>query len=109
MFLSLFFCWFGGFEGILVGNRLVAHALCFGALSEKGRGKKRKEKKADWILANSVLQSNTPVFNSDRNEIFFITETETQRWGADSKISIAQKLTSKINDYFFHVQQKEVT
>ncbi len=71
--------------------------------------KKRKEKNADWILANSVLQSNTPVFNSDRNEIFFITETETQRWGADSKISIAQKLTSKINDYFFHVRQKEVT
>ena len=69
---------------------------------------KRKEKNADWILANSVLQSNTSVFNSDSNDIFFISKTEKQHWGKDSKIAIAQKLTQKISDFFSHIQKKEV-
>lgn len=61
---------------------------------------KRKEKNADWILANPILQSNASVFNSERNEIFFVSKTENQYWGADSKTEIAKKLTRKISDYF---------
>ena len=69
---------------------------------------KRKDKNVDWILANSVFQSNASVFNSDYNEVFFISKTENERWELDSKVAIAQKLTNKISDYFFHVRQKEV-
>ncbi len=68
---------------------------------------KRKEKNADWILANPVLQSNTSVFNSEHNEILFVSKTENQYWGADSKIGVAQKLTNKISDYFSLFNKKK--
>ncbi len=70
---------------------------------------KRKTKNADWILANPIFQSDASVFNSDRNEIFFISKKESLYWEAKSKISIANKLTSKICEYFSCFQQKEVT
>lgn len=61
---------------------------------------KRMRKNADWILANSVIQSGETVFNSDKNEILFISETKEEAWAADNKQAIAQKLVVHISEYF---------
>jgi len=69
---------------------------------------KRKNKNVDWILANSVFQSGNSVFNSDNNEVFFVSKNDVEDWGTNSKETVAQKLTDKISEYFSHNQEKEV-
>ena len=69
---------------------------------------KRKNKNADWILANSVFQSGVSVFNSDNNEVFFVSKNNVEDWGTNSKETVAQKLTDKISEYFSDNQEKEV-
>ena len=69
---------------------------------------KRKNKNADWILANSVFQSGVSVFNSDNNEVFFVSKNNMEEWGTNSKETVAQKLTDKISEYFSDNQEKEV-
>ena len=70
--------------------------------------KKRKSKNADWILANSIFQSGVSVFNSDNNEIFFVSKNDLEVWGTNSKETVAQKLTDKISEYFSDNQENEV-
>ena len=68
---------------------------------------KRKNKNADWVLANSVFQSGVSVFNSDNNEVFFVSRNDVEDWGTNSKETVAQKLTDKISEYFSDNQEKE--
>ena len=68
---------------------------------------KRVRKNADWILANSVLQSGETVFNSDMNEILFLSQTALEYWGTTSKQAIARKLAGKVIDYFSDDQKEE--
>ncbi len=74
---------------------------------KKNAAEKRIRKNADWILANSILQSGESVFNSDTNEILFISQTDEEFWKADTKQAIAHKLINKISDYFSDVKKKE--
>jgi phosphopantothenoylcysteine decarboxylase/phosphopantothenate--cysteine ligase len=67
---------------------------------KRNADKKRARKNADWMLANSVLQSGESVFNSDLNEILFLSKTGAEYWDTDSKQAIAQKLVRRISDYF---------
>ena len=70
---------------------------------ERNANDKRARKNADWILANSVLQSGESVFNSDLNEILFLSKTGAEYWDTDSKQAVAQKLVRRISDYFSDV------
>ena len=69
---------------------------------------KRKNKNVDWILANLVFQSGVSVFNSDNNEVVFVSKNNVEDWGVNSKETVAQKLTDKISEYFSDDQAKEV-
>ena len=68
---------------------------------------KRASKNADWILANSIVQSGETVFNSEINEILFFSERGAEYWNTDSKQAIAQKLVRRVINYFSVVQKKE--
>ena len=48
------------------------------------------------------------MFNSDNNEVFFVSKNDVEDWGTNSKETVAQKLTDKISEYFSHNQEKEV-
>ena len=96
-----------------VGNHKSRPRLVIGFAAETENLKinaanKRKNKNADWILANSVFQSGVSVFNSDNNEVFFVSKNDVEDWGTNSKEMIAQKLTDKISEYFSDNQEKEV-
>ena len=69
---------------------------------------KRRNKNADWILANSVFQCGVSVFNSDNNEVFFVSKNNVENWGTNSKETVAKKLTDKISEYFSDNQKNEV-
>ena len=58
-------------------------------------------------MANSVFQSGVSVFNSDNNEVFFVSRNDVEDWGTNSKETVAQKLTDKISEYFSDNQEKE--
>ena len=75
---------------------------------KKNAGDKRARKNVDWILANSVIQSGKTVFNSDINEILFLSNTEVEYWDTDSKQAIAQKLVRRISSYFSDVRGYDV-
>ena len=64
----------------------------------KNAKEKRKRKGCDWILANDV--SGGKVFGEDETKISFISENETEKWGALSKRKTAFNLASKIAKYF---------
>ena len=48
------------------------------------------------------------MFNSDNNEVFFISKNNVEDWGTNSKETVAQKLTDKISEYFSDNQENEV-
>ncbi|MDC3014078.1 hypothetical protein OA085_01120 [Alphaproteobacteria bacterium] len=48
------------------------------------------------------------MFNSDNNEVFFVSKDNVEEWGTNSKETVAQKLTNKISEYFSDNQEKEV-
>jgi len=62
---------------------------------ENNASEKLARKKCDWILANDV--SGGKVFNSDMNEILFVSANKNENWGRISKQSVAQKLVEKIS------------
>lgn len=62
---------------------------------ENNASEKLARKKCDWILANDV--SGGKVFDSDMNEILFVSANKNENWGRISKQSVAQKLVEKIS------------
>ena len=65
---------------------------------EKNSLKKIKEKKCDWILANSV--SKQKVFNSNTNKVLFIDNNKVYKWPRLKKSEIATRLVKKISEFF---------
>lgn len=61
---------------------------------EKNAKEKLARKNCDWILANDV--SGGKVFDSDMNEILFVSAKKSESWGSMSKQEVAQKLIDKI-------------
>ena len=66
----------------------------------KSAKSKMIKKSCDWIIANNHIQNNESVFDSDMNEVSFLTNNLEENWGLISKKSVAEKLCSKIIDYF---------
>ena len=58
------------------------------------------KKSCDWIIANNHIQNNESVFDNDMNEVSFLTNNLEENWGLISKKNVAEKLCSKIIDYF---------
>jgi len=60
----------------------------------KSASGKRKNKNADWIIANDV--SDGKVFGADQNEVTLVTAKGEEHWPLMSKDAVAQKLVEKI-------------
>ena len=59
---------------------------------------KRLRKGCDWMVANEVGESLA--FGQDENAVTFISDSGEENWPLASKHVIAQKLVSKISEYF---------
>ena len=66
----------------------------------KSARSKMIEKSCDWIIANNHIQNNESVFDNNMNEVSFLTNNHEENWGLISKKNVAEKLCSKIIDYF---------
>ena len=66
----------------------------------KSARSKMIKKSCDWIIANNHIQNNESVFDNDMNEVSFLTNKLEENWGLISKKNVAEKLCSKIIDYF---------
>ena len=66
----------------------------------KSARSKMIEKSCDWIIANNHIQNNESVFDNNMNEVSFLTNNHQENWGLISKKNVAEKLCSKIIDYF---------
>jgi phosphopantothenoylcysteine decarboxylase / phosphopantothenate---cysteine ligase len=61
--------------------------------------KKRKNKGADWIVANDVSEKpDGSVMGGDRNEVHIIREKQVDSWDPMSKEDVARKLVERIAD-----------
>ncbi|MDX1737003.1 MAG: phosphopantothenoylcysteine decarboxylase, partial [Alphaproteobacteria bacterium] len=60
---------------------------------------KRIRKGCDWILANDVSPS-TGTFGGDKNTIHFIHSAGVESWEEMSKQAVAERLASKIANFF---------
>jgi len=61
--------------------------------------KKRKNKGADWIVANDVsTKHGESVMGSDRNEVHLIREKQVDSWDPMTKEEVATKLMERIAD-----------
>ena len=69
----------------------------------KSAKSKMIKKSCDWIIANNHIQNNESVFDNDMNEVSFLTNNLEENWGLISKKNVAEKLCSKIIDYFDNV------
>ena len=66
----------------------------------KSARSKMIKKSCDWIIANNHIQNNESVFDNNMNEVSFLTNNHEENWGLISKKNVAEKLCSKIIDYF---------
>ena len=66
----------------------------------KSAKSKMIKKSCDWIIANNHIQNNESVFDNNMNEVSFLTNNLEEKWGLISKKNVAEKLCSKIIDYF---------
>ena len=48
------------------------------------------------------------MFNSDNNEVFFVSKNNSKNWGTNSKETVEKKLTDNINEYFSDNLENEV-
>lgn len=55
---------------------------------------KRKEKGADWIVANDV-SSGTETFGGNHNSVYLITSDEIESWPRTSKKEVARRLLTR--------------
>jgi phosphopantothenoylcysteine decarboxylase/phosphopantothenate--cysteine ligase len=61
--------------------------------------KKRKNKGADWIVANDVSSRHgESVMGSDRNEVHLVREKHVDSWDPMTKEEVARKLVERIAD-----------
>ncbi len=70
---------------------------------EKNAQTKLKTKGCDWILANHVGKDelgHERAFGSDENQIYFLSNRETETWERASKQRIATRLVDKIVTHF---------
>ena len=82
---------------IATGRKRPKLVIGFAAETEKleqAASEKRKAKKCDWIVANSVAQGKT--FDADENTVSLITGKSTERWPRMSKQQVAEKLVERI-------------
>ena len=82
-----------GFKGTLVG---------FAAETEniyENAKKKLLKNDVDWLLANNVSE-NQAVFNGDYNNIILFDRSGSEKWKRMPKIEIADKLVTRICEYF---------
>lgn len=68
-------------------------------LMESAR-KKMLDKSCDWMIANNHIQKNKSVFNSDMNEVSFLSDVSDESWGLISKKNVAENLCIKIIEFF---------
>ena len=81
-------------------NNRPALVIGFAAETEKvveHATSKLARKGCDWIIANDV---SGDVMGGDQNQVYFITKNHSDEWPTMDKMSVANKLTSKITDFF---------
>lgn len=64
---------------------------------------KRQRKQCDWLIANDVSvgeNGESKVFGQDQNQIYFMSDRQTEAWESQTKQQIANRLTSHICDFF---------
>ena len=66
----------------------------------KSARSKMLNKSCDWMIANSHVQENQSVFNSDMNAVSFLTNNSEENWGLRSTKCVAQNLCNKIIKFF---------
>jgi phosphopantothenoylcysteine decarboxylase/phosphopantothenate--cysteine ligase len=59
---------------------------------------KRARKNCDWVVANNV--GGTGIMGGDENEVLLITATGMESWARMGKTALAQKLSTKIGEFF---------
>jgi len=65
----------------------------------KNAQEKLKKKGCDWVVANSVSEAN-PVFGADQNQVYFVTQADTEEWPMAGKDAVAQKLSQRVTEFF---------
>lgn len=84
------------------GSRRPKLVIGFAAETEKvieHATKKRKNKGADWIVANDVsTKHGESVMGGDRNEVHLIREKQVDSWDPMTKEEVATKLVERIAD-----------
>jgi phosphopantothenoylcysteine decarboxylase/phosphopantothenate--cysteine ligase len=84
------------------GSKRPKLVIGFAAETEKvieHATKKRKNKGADWIIANDVSEKpDGSVMGSDRNEVHLVREKQVDSWDPMSKEEVARKLVERIAD-----------
>jgi phosphopantothenoylcysteine decarboxylase/phosphopantothenate--cysteine ligase len=84
------------------GSKRPKLVIGFAAETEKvieHATKKRKNKGADWIVANDVSDKHgESVMGSDRNEVHLVREKQVDSWDPMTKEDVARKLVERIAD-----------
>jgi len=60
--------------------------------------KKRKDKGADWIVANDV-SPETGTFGGDRNTVHLVTARDIEGWPPQTKEEVARRLVTRAAEY----------
>jgi len=84
------------------GPRRPALVIGFAAETEaviEHAQKKRKDKGADWIVANDV-SPQTGTFGGDRNTVHLVTAEGVTSWAPQSKDAVARLLVQQAADWF---------
>jgi phosphopantothenoylcysteine decarboxylase/phosphopantothenate--cysteine ligase len=84
------------------GPRRPALVIGFAAETEtviEHAQKKRKDKGADWIVANDV-SPQTGTFGGDRNTVHLVTADGVTSWEPQSKEAVARLLVQQAADWF---------
>ena len=70
--------------------------------------RKRKNKGADWIVANDVKPAKgKKVMGGDSNTVHLISEGKSEDWEPMSKQAVARRLIEKIADTFNNPEEVE--
>lgn len=84
------------------GPQRPALVVGFAAETEKVEAHataKRQRKGCDWIVANDV-SAGTGIMGGDRNQVVLITAQGSERWPHMPKEEVAQRLASRMADWF---------
>ena len=86
-------------------SKVKNKTICIGFAAETedfidNATRKLKNKKCDAIILNDISNSEIG-FNSDENEVYFITQEKTEKIDRNSKEIIAEKIIEKVTKNFF--------